>query len=135
MGRGVRRGVLCGFVLLTACLALAQEDQATRVKKAQSAASANAGSPQGREWMRRNSSPTGRLMIPVLNQCLPEPAGDNPTAFSVYVRLSRTGRVREILTELDASLGTCMTAAAREMPFPEAPRDDYWIQLNMAAPL
>jgi hypothetical protein len=28
-----------------------------------------------------------------------------------------------------------MTAAAREMPFPEAPRDDYWIQLNMAAPL
>ena len=135
MGRGVRRGVLCGFVLFTACLALAQEDLATRVKKAQSAAQTNAGSPQGRQWMQRNSSSAGRLMIPVLNQCLPEPAGDNPTAFSVYVRLSRAGRVREILTELDASLGTCMTAAAREMPFPEAPRDDYWIQVNMAAPL
>ena len=135
MGRSVRRSALCGFLLLTACLALAQEDQATPVKKAQSAAQANAGSPQGREWMRRNSSATDRLMIPILNQCLPEPAGDNPTAFSVYVRLSRAGRVREILTELDASLGTCMTAAAREMPFPEAPRDDYWIQVNMAAPL
>ena len=135
MGRGVRRGVLCGFVLLTACVAVAQEDLATRVKKAESAARANAGSPQGREWMRRNSSAAGRLMIPVLNECLPEPEGEIPTAFSVYARLSRAGRVREILTELDASLGACVTAAAREMPFPEAPRDDYWIQVNMAAPL
>ena len=135
MSSGVRRGVLCGFVLLTACVVLAQEDLATRVKKAQSAARANAASSQGREWMQRNSSATGRLMIPVLNQCLPDPAGDVPTAFPVFVRLSRAGRVREVVTELDVSLGTCMTAAAREMPFPEAPRDDYWIQVNMAAPL
>lgn len=135
MSRGVRRGVLLAFALLAACQALAQEDLAARVKKAQDAARANAASPQGREWMQRNSSAAGRLMIPVLNQCLPEPAGDIPTVFSVFVRLSRVGRVREVVTELDASLGTCMTAAAREMPFPEAPRDDYWIQVNMAAPL
>ena len=85
--------------------------------------------------MQRSSSATGRLLIPVLNRCLPEPAGDIPTVFSVYVRLSQMGRVREVVTELDASLGKCMTAAAREMPFPEAPRDDYSIQVNMAAPL
>ena len=75
------------------------------------------------------------MLIPVLNRCLPEPAGDIPTVFSVYVRLSRVGRVREVVTELDASLGKCMTAAAKDMPFPEAPRDDYWVQVNMAAPL
>ena len=74
-------------------------------------------------------------MILVLNRCLPEPAGDIPTGFSVYVRLSQLGRVREVVTELDVSLGNCMTAAAREMPFPEAPRDDFWIEVNMAAPL
>ena len=135
MSRGVRRGAMLAFAWLAAGQALAQEDLAARVKKAQDAARANAASPQGREWMQRNSSATDRLMIPLLNRCLPDPPGDIPTVFSVYVRLSQAGRVREVVTELDASLGKCMTAAAREMPFPEAPRDDYWIQVNMAAPL
>ena len=135
MSWGCRRGVLLGIALLAARPALAQEDLAARVKKAQDAARANAASPQGREWKQRNSAATGRLLIPVLNRCLPEPAGDIPTVFSVYVRLSQMGRVREVVTEVDASLGKCMTAAARDMPFPEAPRDDYWIQVNMAAPL
>ena len=131
----VRRGVLLGVVLLAARPVLAQDDLAARVKKAQDAARANAASPQGREWAKSHSSATGRLLIPVLNRCLPEPAGDIPTVFSVYVRLSQAGRVREVVTELDAALGKCMTDAAREMPFPEAPREDYWIQVNMAAPL
>ena len=135
MGRRVRPGVMLGIGLLAACQALAQEELAARVKKAQDAARENAASPQGREWLQRNSPATGRLMIPVLNRCLPEPAGDIPTVFAVYVRLSQTGGVREVVTDLDASLGKCMSAAAREMPFPEAPRDDYWIQVNMAAPL
>jgi hypothetical protein len=74
-------------------------------------------------------------MVPLLNQCLPDPPGDIPTVFSVYVRLSPAGQAREVLTELDASLGKCMTAAARQLKFPAAPREDYWIQVNMAAPL
>jgi hypothetical protein len=131
----VRRGVLLGVALLTARPALAQDDLASRVKRAQDAARANAASPQGLEWAKSHSSATGRLLIPVLNRCLPEPAGDIPTVFSVFVRLSQAGRVREVVTELDAALGKCMTDAAREIPFPGAPRDDYWIQVNMAAPL
>jgi hypothetical protein len=135
MSWGVRQGVTYGFAFFATCQALAQENLAARVKTAQDAARENAASTQGREWMQRNSSAAGRLMIPVLNQCLPDPPGDIPTAFSVYVRLSQKGRASEVVTELDASLGKCMTAAARKMPFPEAPRDDYWIQVNMAAPL
>ncbi len=135
MSWGVRRGVLLGFALLVAGHVLAQEDLAARVKKAHEAARANAASPEGREWIKGHSPAAGRLMIPVLNRCLPDPPGDIPTVFEVYVRLSRAGRVREIVTELDATLGKCMTTAARDMPFPEAPRDDYWIQVNMAAPL
>lgn len=131
----VRRGVWLGVALLAAQPAVAQQDLAARVKKAQDAARANAASPQGSEWAKSHSSATGRLLIPVLNRCLPEPAGDIPTVFSVYVRLSQAGRVREVVTELDAALGKCMTDAAKEMPFPQAPRDDYWIQVNMAAPL
>ena len=132
---GIGRVVLVGVVWLAAGPALAQEDLAARVKKAQDAANANAATPQGREWKQRNSPATGRLMIPVLNQCLPDPPGDIPTVFSVFARLSQKGRVKEVVTELDAKLGTCMTAAAAAIPFPEAPRDDYWIQVNMAAPL
>ena len=131
----VRRCVWLGVALLAAQPAVAQQDLAARVKKAQDAARANAASPQGREWAKSHSSATGRLLIPVLNRCLPEPAGDIPTVFSVYVRLSQAGRAREVVTELDAALGKCMTDAAREMPFPGAPSDDYWIQVNMAAPL
>jgi hypothetical protein len=126
---------MCGMGLLAAGQAFALDDPATTVKKAQEAARANTASPEGREWKQRNSFATDRLMILVLNRCLPEPGDDIPTAFSVYLRLSRTGRVGEIVTELDAPLGTCMTAAARELPFPEAPRDDYWIEVNVAAPL
>ena len=135
MSRGFRQGVTYGFALLAACQALAQDELAARVKRAQDAARANAESATGRDWLQRNSSAAGRLMIPVLNQCLPEPPGDIPTVFSVFVRLSQKGRASEVVTELDASLGECMTAAAQKMPFPEAPGDDYWIQLNMAAPL
>ena len=86
---GIGRVVLVGVVLLAAGPVLAQEDLAARVKKAQDAARANAATPQGREWKKRNSPAAGRLMIPVLNQCLPDPPGDIPTVFSVFVRLSR----------------------------------------------
>jgi len=132
---GFRRGVVLGFALLAAGQGLAQEDLATRVKKAEEAARANAASPQGRDWLQRHAPATDKLMVPLLNQCLPDPPGDIPTVFSVYVRLSPAGRAREVVTELDASLGKCMTAGARELKFPEAPREDYWIQVNMAAPL
>jgi len=121
--------------ILAAYQALAQEDLAARVKTAHEAASINAATAAGREWLKRNSSVTDRLMIIVLNKCLPDPPGDIPTVFSVYLRLSRAGRASEIVTALDATLGKCMTTGARSTPFPEAPRDDYWIQLNMAAPL
>jgi len=135
MGWRTRRGVLCGSALLLAGQVLGQDDLATRVRKAQDAVRANMETPEGREWMQRNLFATDRLMILLLNRCLPEPGGDIPTTFSVYLRLSKAGRAGEILTELDAALGKCMTAAARELPFPEAPRDDYWIKVNMAAPL
>ena len=130
-----RRNAALGIALLAAGQVFAQEDLAARVKTAHEAASINAATPAGREWLKRNSSVTDKLMIIVLNKCLPDPPGDIPTVFSVYVRLSRGGRASEIVTELDAALGKCMTTGARNTPFPEAPRDDYWIQLNMAAPL
>jgi hypothetical protein len=126
-------------VVLAALPALAADELAARAKRAQDEARANAATPEGREWLRDHSHATDRLMILVLNRCLPDaPGGDDdeiPTAFAVFVRLSRQGKASEIVTELDAALSTCMTKAAGELPFPEAPRDDYWIQVNLAAPL
>jgi hypothetical protein len=135
MRRRRHRGVVLGLALLGVGPAFADGDLAGRVKKAEEAARANAASEEGRQWIQNNRFATDRLMILLLNRCLPDPPGDIPTTFSVYVRLSRSGRASEIFTELDAPLGECMTAGARDLPFPEAPRDDYWIRVNMAAPL
>jgi hypothetical protein len=135
MSGGCRLYVAWVVTSLAACQAFAQEDLASRVKKAQDAARANAASREGREWKQHSSASTGRLLIPVLNRCLPESDGDTPSVFSVYVRLSKAGRAVEVVTDLDDDVGKCMTAAARDVPFPGAPRDDYWVQVNMAAPL
>lgn len=133
---GKLRGVMLGFAVLAACRAFAQEqDLEARVKKAREAAGANAASPEGGEWKKQNSYAIDRLMILVVNRCLPDPPGDIPSAFSVYIRLSQAGYAGEILTDLDVPLGKCMSTVAKDLPFPEAPRDDYWIQVNLAAPL
>jgi hypothetical protein len=129
-----RSGVILGLAWVAASGALFAEDKGTRLETARWAADLNAKSEPGRTWKARNEPTIGKLVTPVLNGCLPE-NGDEITAFSVFLRLSRTGRVLEVLTDLDPSLGTCMTAGARELQLPEAPRDDYWVQLNLAASL
>jgi hypothetical protein len=39
------------------------------------------------------------------------------------------------VTEIDAELGRCLTKESREVQLPEAPREGFWIQLNLAAML
>jgi hypothetical protein len=77
----------------------------------------------------------GQLVIPVLNRCLPQAPEDELTAFATYLRLSQQGRILEVVTDLDAALGRCMTNEAREVQLPEPPREDFWIRLNLAAGL
>jgi len=134
MGRRPTKWTALAFTLLVAGSALAVEQNATRVETARWAAGLNAASQAGREWKNQNSATVARLLVPVLNECVPD-GGDELTAFSLYVRLSRKGRVQEVVTDLDVSLGKCMTAGAGEVQLPEAPRDDYWIQVNLAASL
>ena len=130
---------LCGAVVLALALvgapgALTAEDYSKRLETARWAAGLNATSESGREWMARHREAIGRQLIPVLNGCLPD-AGDELTAFSVFVRLSRKGRALEVLADVDESLGACMTAGGRELQLPEPPRNDYWVQVNLAASL
>jgi hypothetical protein len=129
------RMITVGFALLVVPLAGAQEDLEARAEMAREAARANAESPEGRDWKRDNSHATHRLVALVMGRCLPDEGGDIPTAFSIFLRFSKAGQVEEIFTDLDASLERCMSLVARDLPFPEAPRDDYWVQVNMAAPL
>lgn len=134
--RTLALGLTIALALAVPGRGIAQDEVPPRVKAAQEAARANESAPGGREWKRQSSHAIDRLMILVLNRCLPKPPDDEiPQAFSVYVRLSHAGRALEIVTELDADLGKCMTGAARELPFPAPPRDEYWIQVNLAAPL
>jgi hypothetical protein len=126
--------VVLGLTCMVAAGAPAQEN-GTRLETARWAAELNAKSESGREWKARNELTIGKLLTPVLNGCLPE-EGDEITAFSVFTRLSRKGRVLEVLTDLDdPSLGACMTNGSRDLQLPEPPRDDYWVQVNLAASL
>ncbi len=133
MRRALRQGVLVGLSLLLPSVAPAAPP--TQLKVAHDLALAHARLPQGSSWLKANKAKAGDAVIPVLNRCLPDPPGEELTAFSVYLRLSQKGRVVEIVTELDASLGLCMTKQAREVQLPEAPREDFWIQVNLAAGL
>jgi hypothetical protein len=74
-------------------------------------------------------------VISVLSRCLPKSPEDELTAFSIYRRLSQKGKIMEVVTDVDAALGRCMTNEAREVQLPEAPREDFWIQVNLAAGL
>ncbi len=123
-----------GLALTAASAVVAQKDTPTKVETARWAAGLNASSAAGKEWLSRNSASIGKLMIPVLNRCLPD-EGDEITAFSIFVRLSRSGRVREVISDLDPSLSGCLTKAATDVAVPLPPRDDYWIQVNLAAGL
>jgi hypothetical protein len=131
---GARRGIAVVAALLAAGAVVAAEDLAARVERAEAAAKANAATTQGREWIRRNSASSAKLLMPTLNKCLPDD-GDIPTVFAIYVRLSQKGRVVEAVTELDEDLGACLTSGSAATQFPAPPRDGYWIQLNMAADL
>jgi len=134
MRKSFRQAVVLGLAWAAASGALVAQEKGTRLETARWAAGLNAKSEGGRAWMDRNGPTIGRLITPVLNGCVSD-AGDEVTAFSVFLRLSRKGRVLEVLTDLDPSLGTCMTAGARDLQLPEAPRDDYWVQVNLAAAL
>ena len=132
MRRALRKGVLLGLAMLAS---VAVAEQPTRVKLAQDLARAHAAWPQGRDWLTENRSKTGQLVITVLNRCVPDSPDGELTAFSVYLRLSQKGKILEVVTDIDAELGRCMTRESREVQLPEAPREDFWIQVNLAAPL
>ena len=82
-----------------------------------------------------NHGRAAQLMVPVLQKCVEEVQDGELMSFSTYLRLSQKGKVLEIVTELDAELGSCMTKEARDVQLPAAPREDFWIQVNLAAML
>jgi hypothetical protein len=134
MRQALRNGVLFGLAMLAS---VAVAEPPTRVKLAQDLARAHAAWPQGRAWLTENLPKTGQLVIPVLNRCVPDSPDGELTAFSIYLRLSQKGRVLEVVTDIEggAELGRCMTRESRDVHLPEAPREDFWIQVNLAAPL
>lgn len=133
MRRAPRQGALLAFSVLAASVAVAAPP--TPLKQAHDLAVAHAAWPEGRSWLTANKARAGELVVPVLYRCLPESPEDELTAFALYLRLSQKGRILEVVTDIDAALGRCMTTEAREIQLPEAPRENFWIQVNLAAGL
>jgi len=111
------------------------EEPSPRLKLAQDLARAHAASAPGKQWLAKNHARAAELMVPVLQRCVEDVEEGEIMSFSTYLRLSQKGKVLEIVTELDAQLGRCMTEEARDVQLPQAPREDFWIQVNLAAML
>jgi hypothetical protein len=125
-------------VAVAACALLAPAGSAEpsgRLKIAQDLARAHAASATGKAWLARNHARAGELMIPVLQKCVEDSDEGELTSFSTYLRLSQKGKVLEIVTEIDAELDRCMTGGAKDVQLPPAPREDFWIQVNLATML
>jgi hypothetical protein len=135
MRRALGRGALWGLPVLAILASAAVAEPPERVKLAQDVARAHAAWPPGRDWLARNLSKAGQLVIPVLNRCVPDSPDGELTAFSIYMRLSQTGKILEVVTDVDVELGLCMTKEGRQVQLPRSPREDFWIQLNLAATL
>ncbi len=131
LGKGVLRGLVAALVLVSAAAA----EPPAKLKLAQDLARAHSVWPPGKEWLAKNQTEAGKLMIPVLNRCVADSPEGELTAFSVYLRLSKKGQVLEVVTDVDETLGRCMTKEAKGVRVPDAPRDDFWIQVNLAANL
>ena len=128
-------GLLLSVVLAPGAFAQAPDQPPARLKLAQDLARAHAASAAGKEWLARHHAKAGEAMVPVLQKCVEDADEGEITSFSTYLRLSQKGRVLEIVTELDAELGQCMTREAKDVQLPPAPREDFWIQVNLAAML
>jgi hypothetical protein len=134
--RPSRRATLTGFAFLfSLAVSSAAQPPPDRLKLAEDLARAHSVLPQGREWLNRHRTTAGKLMIPILQRCVEEPGEPELMAFSLFVRLSQKGKVLEVVTDLDAALGRCMTREAKDVKLPDTPREGFWIQLNLAAPL
>lgn len=136
MRRSLRDGMLAGFAAFALLASLATAEPPSRLKVAQDLARAHKVWPQGSAWLKQNQAKTDQVVVPVLNRCLADAPDDGEvTAFSIYLRLSKQGRVMEVLTDIDEELGSCMTRESKDVQLPEAPREDFWIQVNLAASL
>ncbi len=135
MSRAIGKGVLTGLAAVAMLASAAGAEPPAKLKLAQDLARAHSVWPPGKEWLAKNQTQAGKLMIPVLNRCVPDSPEGELTAFSVYLRVSQKGRVLEVVTDVGEQLGRCMTKESKGVQVPEAPREDFWIQVNLAANL
>jgi hypothetical protein len=137
MRQSVRRAVLSGVGVAAMVAGAAAADPSPRLKTAQDLARAHEVWAPGRDWSTANRAKVADLIVPALHRCVPDEADDQGelTAFSAYLRLSQKGRILEVVTDLDADLDRCMTKETTKVQLPQAPREDFWIQVNLAAML
>lgn len=133
--RRAHQGVGRVLALLLVLASAAAAQAPPRLKLAQDLARAHSVWQPGRDWLEQHRAKADKLVVPVLNRCVPDDPDGELTAFTVYLRLSKTGEIREIVADIDDQLGRCMTTGAREVRLPAPPREDFWIQLNLAATL
>ena len=135
MNKLVGAGLLSVALLPPILPSARAQEPSPRLKLAQDLARAHAASAPGKAWLARNHDKAAQLMVPVLQRCIEDVEDGELMSFSTYLRLSQKGNVLEIVTELDAQLGRCMTDEAKGVQLPQAPREDFWIQVNLAAML
>ncbi len=125
------RAALLMLAATVAFAAAAPDDSSARLEFARKAAQANASTSDGRAWQRANSAAFGPALSPLVAKCISaSDAGPRPS-FVAYLRLSKAGRVLEVVPDGKGSFAECVSKGLTSVGLPAAPRDDYWIRLQL----
>jgi len=109
------------------------DDSLVRLLSARQEAQANVATPEGEAWQQKNVRAFGPALKPLFTKCAPlgDASAHKPEVI-LFLRLSKEGRVREVVTEATGPFAACVTTGLSATRLPSAPRDNYWIQLRMA---
>ncbi len=120
------------LLMLAATVAFAAEDGlSARLEFARKAAQANASTRDGRAWQRSNSAAFGPALSPLVAKCISASNSGPRPFFVAYLRLSKAGRVLEVVPDGNGPFAECMSKGLTSVGLPAAPRDDYWIRLQL----
>ena len=124
--RMVWMSVLLGGLSATALIA-AQDDVTWSV--AEAAATANAGTPAGKEYEAKIAPAFGRYHADTVGQCAKATKRPELTDFKLLVRVDAGGTVGKVLVDPKTNVSGCVQDKLLGWKVPEPPQAGFWVKV------
>jgi hypothetical protein len=87
--------------------------------------------PEGIAWEQKNAAEGGTRLSPVINECRKTAPKGKEDNFTLLVRLSKHGAPLKVLVSPETQFSECVRSGAASINLPDAPREGYWLEINM----